>query len=228
MGTIFHTPAGYLNSNIGLLAGTVIRELRMHPYIDSELEGGQWNHRPEYLEFTIQSVWDGGYTCQYSGEENTFSWPTWKEQPLYGFMDDGSTPVRYYVQDAPIPLPYENKTTSFSPYGLRCAEIDSAVQLIKDPEAFAALAAEPEVSPQEFGIFLERPSKRFLSEGGCPCYRGKLNFGYGANVLCGSVQKQLHGYIETKFCESGRKIYCPIWKAECNQLIVPNLDTKGD
>lgn len=228
MGTIFHTPAGYLNSNIGLLAGTVIRELRMHPYIDSELEGGQWNHRPEYLEFTIQSVWDGGYTCQYSGEESTFSWPTWKEQPRYGFMDDGSTPVRYYVQDAPVPPPYESKLVNFSPYGLRCAEIDSAAQLIKDPEAFAALAAEPEVSPRDPGVCLERPSKKFLAEGGCPHCQGTLNFGSGANVLCEAVREQLHGYVELKFCEDGRKIYCPIWRAEHNKFSVSNLDTKEE
>lgn len=228
MGTIFHTPAGYLNSNIGLLAGTVIRELRMHPYIDPELEDGQWNHRPEYLEFTIQSVWDGGYTCQYSGGESTFSWSAWKEQPRYGFMDDGSTPVRYYIQNAPLPPPYERKLDDFSPYSLRCAEIDQAALLVKDKNAFAALAAEQEVSPQEFGVFLERPSKRFLAGGGCPCYQGSLNYGSGANVLCEAVQEQLHGYIETKFCEDGRKIYCPIWQAECNKLIVPNLDTKGD
>ena len=228
MGTIFHTPAGYLNSNIGLLAGTVIRELRMHPYIDSELEGGQWNHRPEYLEFTIQSVWDGGYTCQYSGEESTFSWPTWKEQPHYGFMDDGSTPVRYYIQNAPLPPPYESKLLNFSPYGLRCTEIDQAAPLVKNKNDFAALAAEPEVSPRAPGVFLERPSKKFLAEGGCPCYQGELNYGSGSNILCAAVREQLHSYMAVKFCEGGRKVYCPIWKAECNQLIVPNLGTKGD
>lgn len=228
MGTIFHTPAGYLNSNIGLLAGTVIRELRMHPYIDSELEGGQWNHRPEYLEFTIQSVWDGGYTCQYSGEESTFSWPTWKEQPRYGFMDDGSTPVRYYIQNAPLPPPYESKLLNFSPYSLRCAEIDQAALLVKDKNAFAALAAEPEVSHRAPGVFRELPSKKFFAEDGCPRYQGELNYGSGVNILCEAVQEQLHSYVGLKFCEGGRKIYCPIWQAERDQQIVPNLGTKDD
>lgn len=228
MKTRFKALEGYLDCNIGLLAGTVIRELRMHPYIDSELEDGQWNYRPEYLEFTVLSVRNGGYTCQYAGEESTFSWPAWKKQPHYGFMDDGSTPVRYYLQNAPVPPPYESKSTSLSPYCLRCAEIDSAAQLIKDPEAFAALAAEPEVSYREFGNFLERPSNKFFTEGGCPCYQGKLNFGYGANVLCKLVQVQLHGYLETKFCEGGRKIYCPIWRAEHSKFSVSNLDTKED
>lgn len=172
MGTIFHTPAGYLNSNIGLLAGTVIRELRMHPYIDPELEDGQWNHRPEYLEFTIQSVWDGGYTCQYSGGGSTFIWSAWKEQPRYGFMDDGSTPVRYYIQNAPLPPPYESKLLSFSPYSLRCAEIDQAAPLVKNKNDFAALAAEPEVSPGLPVSFWNGHPKSFLRRAGAPAIRG--------------------------------------------------------
>lgn len=228
MGIIFHAPAGYLNSNIGLLAGTVIRELRMHPYIDSELEGGQWNYRPEYLEFMIQSVGDGGYTCQYSREKSTFSWPAWKGQPRYGFMNDGSTPVRYYVQDAHVIPPYESKLVKFSPYCLRCDEIDRAALLIKDKNTFAALAAEPEVSLWDPGVFLERPSKKFFAEGGCPCYQGELNYGSGSNVLCKAVNEQLHGYLNLKFCVGGRKIYCPIWKAENNQMIVSNLDAKEE
>lgn len=134
----------------------------------------------------------------------------------------------FHTPAALFPPPYERKLDDFSPYSLRCAEIDQAALLVKDKNAFAALAAEQEVSPQEFGVFLERPSKRFLAEGGCPYYRGSLNYGSGANVLCEAVQEQLYGYIETKFCEGGRKIYCPIWQAECNKLIVPKLGTKEE
>lgn len=68
LGTRFHAPEGCLTSNIGLLPGTVIQELRLHPYIDSELERGPWNYKPEYLEFTILSIQAGGYLCQYTGE----------------------------------------------------------------------------------------------------------------------------------------------------------------
>lgn len=54
MGTRFTAPEGALRSNLGLLAGTVIRELRMHPFLDDTLEGGAWNFRPEWLEFEVQ------------------------------------------------------------------------------------------------------------------------------------------------------------------------------
>lgn len=37
-GTVYHAPDGYLNSNRGLLPGTVITELRLHPFIDDELD----------------------------------------------------------------------------------------------------------------------------------------------------------------------------------------------
>ena len=43
-------------------------------------------------------------------------------------------------------------------------------------EAFAALAAEPEVSQRDPGVCWDRPSKKFLEEGGCPCYQGMLNY----------------------------------------------------
>ncbi len=229
MGTRFHAPEGYLTSNIGLLARTVIRELRMNPYIDSELESPQWNYKPEYLEFTILSIQDGGYLCQYSGEKDTFFWEQWKKQPNYGFLGKNSgTSVNYYIQDAPIPPPYESKTVDFSPYSRRCAEINSATLLVKDPAAFAALAAEPEVSQRDPGVCWERPSKKFLVEGGCPCYRGLLNYGSGANVLCEAASQQLHDYVGLKFCEGGRKIYCPIWQAKCAKQNVPKLDTKND
>ena len=229
MGTRFHAPEGHLSSNIGLLAGTVIRELRIHPYIDSELEGVPWNHKPEYLEFTILSIQTGGYLCQYSGKTETFGWPAWKKQPNFGYLGKNSaTSVRYYIQDAPLPLPYESKQTDFSPYSLRCAEIDQAALLVKDKNAFAALAAEPEVSHRAPGVFRELPSKKFFAEGGCPRYQGELNYGSGVNILCEDVQGQLYSYVGLKFCEGGRKIYCPIWQAEHDQQIVPNLGTKDN
>ena len=228
LGTRFHAPEGCLTSNIGLLPGTVIRELRLHPYIDSELESVPWNYKPEYLEFTILSIQAGGYLCQYAGETDTFGWPAWKKQPNYGFLGKNSgTPVRYYIQNAPLPLPYKSGPGDFSPYSLRCTEIDSAALLVKNPEAFAALAAEPEVSQRDPGVCWDRPSKKFLEEGGCPCYQGMLNYGRGAHVPCEAASQQLHDYLGVKFCEGGRKIYCPIWQAESKTQNVSKLDTIG-
>lgn len=97
MGTRFKAPKGALRSNLGLLAGTVIRELRMHPFWDDELVGVPWNFRPEWLEFSVLSIVAGGYLCRYSGAEDTFLWPSWKKQPNYGFMKDGSTPVSRFT-----------------------------------------------------------------------------------------------------------------------------------
>jgi len=185
----------------------------MHPYIDHELEGGQWNHRPEYLEFTILSVGSDQYLCRYSGETDNFWWPTWEKRPRYGFMEDGCTPVCYYIKEAPLPPPYPEGAPSLSPYGLRCAEIDEAALLLRDTDAFAEAAAEPDLSPYDNGVYLEKPTKKFVERGGCPFYRGRLNSGSGANVLCAGTRRQLHGYIGDKFCEEGRKAYCPIWRA---------------
>lgn len=203
-----------MDSNIGLLAGTVIRELRMHPYIT---EDGQWDHKPEYLEFIIEGVSHDEYVCRYCNGKETFFWPVWRRQPRYGFLEDGSTPVRYYISDAPVTPPYEGKAGDISPYGLRCAEIDRAALLVTTKNGFAALAAEPEVSYNDFFVCLERPSKKFFAEGGCPFYQGRLNYGSGTNILCKAVREQLHGYVAFKFCESGRKIYCPIWRAEAGE-----------
>lgn len=79
MGTRFRAPKGELRSNLGLLAGTVIRELRMHPFWDDSLEGVPWNFRPEWLEFTVLSIVTGGYLCRYSGAKDTFAWPSWEK-----------------------------------------------------------------------------------------------------------------------------------------------------
>lgn len=216
MGTRFTAPEGELRSNLGLLAGTVIQELRMHPFLDDELEGVPWNFRPEWLEFTVLSIVSGGYLCQYSGEEDTFGWPSWNTQPNDGFMKDGSTPVNYYVKEMPLPPPYKSKP-GFSPYALRCAEIDEAALLIRDPDAFAAAAAEREMSTRDFGVYWSPPSKRFRERGGCPFYRGEYLSGGGSNVLCDGVSPQLHSYVGVKFCEEGRKAYCPIWRAKGGQ-----------
>lgn len=227
MSVMFQAPEGALENNAGLLAGTVIRELRMHPFTDRELEDGRWNYRPEYREFTVLSVRRDSYRCRYSGAEDLFWWPVWKEQPRHGFMDDGCTPVRYYVQAEPLPPPYEGEP-SFSPYGLRCAEIDDAAQLLRGPEAFAAAASEPEISRRDAGVCLERPSRSFVERGGCPFYLGKLLSGCGSNILCGAAGPQLHGYVEVKFCEEGRKAYCPIWRAKSGRSIVSESDTSHE
>lgn len=213
MGTRFTAPEGALRSNLGLLAGTVIRELRMHPFLDKELEGGSWNFRPEWLEFTILSVVSGGYRCRYSGEEETFGWSFWRSQPNHGYMEDDNTPVEYYVKEAHLPPPYEGKP-GCSPYVLRCMEIDEAALMIRDPDAFAEAAAEPEISTLAAGVCWEPPSKAFLVQGGCPFYHGKRLSGGKSNVLCEAVGPQLHDYVEVKFCEAGRKAYCPIWRAK--------------
>lgn len=227
METRFRAPKGALRSNLGLLAGTVIRELRMHPFWDNELEGVHWNFRPEWLEFTVLSIVTGGYLCRYSGTEDTFVWPSWRKQPNYGFMKDGSTPVSYYVKEMPLPPPYKSKP-GFSPYERRCMEIDAAAMLIRDPDAFAEAAAEEKMSNWEAGTCLEWPSAEFLDGGGCPFYRGKYLKKGRANVLCDVVSPQLHGYVGIKFCEEGRKVYCPIWRAKGVMQNVSRLDTISD
>lgn len=213
MGTRFKAPEGELRSNLGLLAGTVIRELRMHPFWDEELKEFPWNFHPEWLEFTVLSIVAGGYLCRYSGAEDTFAWPSWKKQPNYGYMKDGCTPVCYYVKEMPLPSPYKSKP-GFSPFELRCIEIDEAALLIQDPDAFAAAAAEPEMHTWDVGVCWERPSEKFREQGGCPFYQGKTLSGDRTNILCEAVAPQLHSYAAIKFCEEGRKIYCPIWRAK--------------
>ena len=54
-------------------------------------------------------------------------------------------------------------------------------------------------------------SRAWRERGGCPAYQGLLNAGSRAAVQCGLVSIPLHDYVGVKFCESGRRIYCPIW-----------------
>ena len=214
MGTRFHAPAGTLRSNLGLLAGTIIRELRMHPFLDDEQKEVHWNFRPEWLEFTVLSIVNGGYLCRYSGAEDTFIWFSWMKQPHYGYMEDGCTPVCYYVKEASLPPPYESKP-NFSPFALRCMEIDEAALLIQDPDAFTAAAAEPMMSSwDDPGVCWERPSQKFREQGGCSFYQGKYNSQGNSTILCEVVGPQLHSYMGVKFCEADRKVYCPIWRAK--------------
>ncbi len=220
----FAAPEGALQNNLGLLAGTVIRELRMRPYIDRELGAGQWNYRPEYAEFTVLSVERDTYRCQYAGDGDVFWWPAWTEQPRHGYLEDGCTPVRYYIQSEPLPPPYPEGAPDLSPYGLRCAEIDEAALLLRDPEAFAEAASEPDLSPMDSDVSRSKPSKKFYERGGCPFYQGELLGGNRSTVLCDAVRPQLHGYVGLKFCEEGRKAYCPIWRAR-NGRNVSSLDT---
>lgn len=111
-----------------------------------------------------------------------------------------------------------------SPYELRCSEIDDAAVLIRDPESFALVAKGDRVlSEGDPGhTFLEKPDgpyiRHFSEEGGCPAFRGILNAGSTANVVCGLTDVQLHSYCSVKFCEKGRKVYCPIWKARGGQM----------
>lgn len=213
----FKAPEGWLRNNLGLLAGTVIQELRMRPYLDRTLGDGVWNYQPEYREFTVVSVQREGYRCRYTGESELFWWPAWTEQPNYGYMPDGCTPVRYYIKEETLPPPYPEGKPNFSPYGLRCAEIDEAALLLRDPDAFAEAAAEPELSPMGSDISRDKPPKKFYERGGCPFYLGELLAGSRSTVLCHAVRPQLHGYVGLKFCEEGRKVYCPIWRVKCGR-----------
>lgn len=213
MGTRFTAPEGALRSNLGLLAGTLIQELRMHPFLDRAQKEAHWCHQPEWLEFTVLSIVSGGYLCRYAGKETSFRWPFWTKQPNYGFMEDGCTPVKYYIKDRPQPPPPYRSEPGSSPYVLRCMEIDEAALLIQDPDAFAEAAADPEIVKMN-AAFHERPTRKFAERGGCPFYQGRMNCGSGSGVLCEAVRPCLHGYVEIKFCGDGRKVYCPIWRAK--------------
>ena len=121
-----------------------------------------------------------------------------------------------------LPEPYSSSPEShISPFTLRCDEIDAAAMLIIDPEAFAEAArGDRELDPEadirsDAHAFYEKPDgpyiRHFTEEGGCPAFRGILNAGSTANVLCDLTRVQLHVYCEEKFCKNGRKVYCPIW-----------------
>lgn len=101
-----------------------------------------------------------------------------------------------------------------SPWSLRCDEIDAAVELVKDPEAFAQAVAEKEQLTEGAHTILEKPKRRFFEEGGCPAFGGILNSGCPANVVCKLTEVQLHGYVEVKLCSAGRHCCCPIWEAK--------------
>lgn len=45
-----------------------------------------------------------------------------------------------------------------------------------------------------------------------PICQGKLLSGSESAVLCDTTWSQLHGYVAVKFCDEGRKIYCPTWR----------------
>ena len=121
-----------------------------------------------------------------------------------------------------LPPPYPIRPVrEFCPYIIRCNEIDEAALLIQDAEAFAAAARSDEVlevisNPSRGHCFLEKPDgpylRGFTQEDGCPAFRGMLNAGSTSSVLCALTTQQLHSYCEIKFCEKGRRVYCPIWR----------------
>lgn len=128
-----------------------------------------------------------------------------------------------------MPAPYSRTPRLHaSPWSLQCDAIDDAADLIKDPDAFAEVAKSDRIldPDAEFNskahAFLEKPNgpfiRHFTEEGGCPAFRGILNAGSIANVLCDLTTVQLHNYCQSKFCEKGRKIYCPIWRARGDEL----------
>lgn len=132
----------------------------------------------------------------------------------------------------PLPAPYpRNDIGPLCPFTIRCNEIDKAATLLSNPDMFAQAAKgdrvlDPEADfRSEAHAFYEKPDepyiRHFTEEGGCPAFRGKLNAGDTSNVLCALVDMQLHVYCQLKFCEKGRKVYCPIWLARSQQLNEP-------
>lgn len=119
-----------------------------------------------------------------------------------------------------LPPPYPRMAHSKpSPFTLRCDEIDDAAELIRDPDAFAEAAKGDRVLSVDDTTcycFLEKPDglyiRHFTEEDGCPAFKGILNAGSTSNVLCRLTDVQLHIYCSLKFCEKGRRVYCPIWR----------------
>ena len=137
------------------------------------------------------------------------------------------------MDEKTLPPPYPRMAHSKpSPFTLRCDEIDDAAELIHDPDAFAEAAKGDRVLSEgdtSCYCFLEKPDgpyiRHFTEEDGCPAFRGLLNAGSTANVLCALTDVQLHDYCQLKFCEKGRRVYCPIWRAKGNDY--ENTDYSG-
>lgn len=113
------------------------------------------------------------------------------------------------------PYPRNKIMYNGSPWDLECDEIDEAAELL-DAEGFVqVVAAKLQINVEGYPLaFFHPPSKRQIEEGICPLYEGHINTGGCDSVMvCGGCGKQLHLYVETKLCEQGRKIYCPIWRA---------------
>lgn len=82
-----------------------------------------------------------------------------------------------------LPPPYPIRPDrGMSPFCIRCNEIDEASLLIRDAEAFAAVAHSDEVleeisDPSRGFCFLEKPDgpylRGFTREDGCPAFRGE-------------------------------------------------------
>lgn len=121
------------------------------------------------------------------------------------------------VSDKTIaPYPRKPDMHPGSPWSLRCDEIDEAAELL-DAEGFVqVVAAKLQINVDGYPLaFFHPPSKRQIAEDICPLYEGHINTGGCDSVMvCGGCGKQLHLYVETKLCEQGRKIYCPIWRAQ--------------
>lgn len=114
------------------------------------------------------------------------------------------------------PYPRKPDMHPGSPWSLRCDEIDEAAELL-DAEGFVQVAAAKlQINVDGYPLAITYPpTKRQIAEGICPLYDGHTNTGGADSVmLCKGCGKQLHLYVETKLCEQGRKIYCPIWRAQ--------------
>lgn len=106
------------------------------------------------------------------------------------------------------------KSTHICPFTIRCMKIDDAALITHDPDVFARMAiADEQLSEDMPAVFKDKPGRRFLEAGGCEFFRAHYNGGSRSSLVCALVDVQLHNYVEVKFCEAGRKVYCPIYKA---------------
>ena len=94
-------PDGYMESNRGLTAGSIITERRFRPFIADDDSGWQWDFKMETVHFKILELYHNEYKCRYidTEENDEFYWPFWDTQPNYGFWIDACSPVRYYAKD---------------------------------------------------------------------------------------------------------------------------------
>ena len=114
--------------------------------------------------------------------------------------------------------PYPCNSSHICAFTIRCMEIDDASLIASSPQAFAHSAlADEQLSEEMLAVFKDKPTRRFLEEGGCEFFKAHYNGGSRSSVECALSDVQLHNYVEVKFCEKGRKIYCPLYRAKIGE-----------